>query len=167
MNVSKILIAAVLLALSSQVSATWTVGANAGVMSVSFDENSVDSDPINVGVVLGYHFNPSLQGLGGELEITRSISSGEIAELPANNNELEVESQGLYLTYRLGSTYYVKGRIGYMRADLTGQLGEDESGETYGLTGGYSVGNIAVELSATSIDDDVFYGAIGIVYTLP
>lgn len=135
------------------------VGTKVGLMSVSFDNDAVEDDPGNAGVILGYAFTSFIPALSLELDITRSVAPGRVA-----NADLSVETQGLYLSYRSSGTVYFKGRLGFMDASLTGNLAEDEGGETYGVGLGWRRNVIALELDYTSIDDDVSYSSIGVIY---
>lgn len=141
--------------------AEWLIGAKAGPMRVEFDDASVDSDPLNAGVLAGYAFDELLPGLAAELELTRSVSSGTVV-----GSDLDVDSNGLYAAYRTAGRFYVKGRLGLMAASLDGELAEDENGETYGLGAGWRLPRGALELEYTSIDDDVAFVSLGFVYRL-
>ncbi|MFK7859969.1 MAG: outer membrane beta-barrel protein [Granulosicoccus sp.] len=141
--------------------ADWYLGAKVGTMRIGFDDNTVDSDPASVGIAAAYRFESILQGgLSAEVEITRGITSGEVSGF-----DLDVESQGIYVAYTTQGRYYLKGRLGLMDAALTaGDLSEDEGGETYGLAAGTRIGQWALELDVTSIDDDVTFLSVGVVW---
>lgn len=152
---------AVMLLSPSLATASPYFGAKIGTMQVSFDFDETDSDPTSIGILLGYRWDHVLRGLSGELEVTRSISPGEVRDL-----DLDVESQGLYLAYQTQGPLYVRGRVGLMDASLdAGVLSEGEGGETFGIAAGYRRGAFAVELDFTSIDDDVSFFSIGLVYS--
>ncbi|MFT5503844.1 MAG: outer membrane immunogenic protein [Gammaproteobacteria bacterium] len=143
-------------------SANWFLGAKAGNMAVSFDNDDVDSDPFSTGVTIGYDLSTSLQGLAAEFEITRTVSPGEVVD-----QDLEVDSQGLYLSYQTTGQFYFKGRLGLMDASLSaGALSEDEGGESYGLALGVRQGQLAYELDFTAIDDDVSFISLGVIFRL-
>nr|MBX2883925.1 hypothetical protein [Granulosicoccus sp.] len=93
--------------------------------------------------------------------ITRSVSPGTVIGV-----DLEVESQGVYLTYTTTGQLYFSGRIGYMDAGLVAEgLSEDEGGETYGVAVGYRLSErLAVELDLTSIDDDITFISLGVKF---
>lgn len=139
--------------------AQWSIGSSVGTMSVKFDEVDVDDSPVNAGILLGYHFTHWVQGLSIELEVTRTVTEGTV-----ENVDLSVESQGLYVVYRTSHPVYAKVRLGIMEAALTGDFGEDEGGETYGVGVGWRFNRFGVELDYTSIDDDVIYTSLGVNY---
>lgn len=139
--------------------ADWYAGIRAGITDVSFDDIEVDSSPTNVGVLAGYEFSRFLPGLSAELEVTESLSDGEVL-----NSSLGVSSQGLYLAYRTGGMIYLKGRVGLMKAELTGDLAESENGESYGVAVGVDLPMVGLELDYTVIDDDIGYASVAVIY---
>lgn len=150
------------LAVPSVVSAGGYVSAKLGVMDVGFDDVEVDSNPSSFGLTAGYRFDSLLQGLSAEFEFTRGIASGEVIGL-----DLDVESQGAYIAYQTSGQFYLKGRLGLMDAGLVaGSLSEDEGGESYGLAAGYRIEPFAIELDITSIDDDITFMSLGVVWSL-
>jgi len=162
MKFSHLFLALCFLSLSSVANAELELGVNTGVMSVSFDELSTAEEPTNVGVSIGYRFRSVLRGIGVEFEATRSNNEGRVDGLADADSGLEVETQGVYLSYRIGGGLYLTGRVGIMKAELVGSLAEAEEGETYGLAGGIDFGRLAIELGATSVDDDVLYSSLGV-----
>lgn len=145
---------------STAASADLRLGVKAGPMLVSFDDVETDENPRNVGLSAGYHFNLLVGEVGLEAEITRSISEGDVV-----GTSLEVESQGVYLTYTSPGLIYFKGKLGFMDASLVaGDLSEDEGGETYGLGVGMSLGLVNIEIEYTAIDDDVSFVSLGLVF---
>ncbi|MFK7992513.1 MAG: hypothetical protein AB8B87_00140 [Granulosicoccus sp.] len=157
----RFLIASVLFfGLSSIANAGFLIGVKAGPMLVGFDDVDVDEDPVSVGVLLGYDFDSQPGGFALEAEATRSTAAGLVSGI-----DLEVESQGLYLSYATRGNLYLKGRVGYMDASLVADsLSEEEGGETYGLAIGLRLGAIRVELDYTAVDDDVTFVSVGLVF---
>jgi len=136
------------------------LGVKIGAMSVGFDDASSDEDPVNAGLLLAYEKPLSAGILAFELEVTRTIAAGGVAD-----QDLEVDSQGIYVSFASSGASYIKGRLGLMDASLSaGVLSEDEGGETYGLALGYRASSFRVELDYTSIDDDVAFISLGFVY---
>ncbi|MBX2882280.1 MAG: hypothetical protein KTR32_20195, partial [Granulosicoccus sp.] len=111
MKIKAAIIASLALCCSSVSHAGFVFGAKAGTMQVGFDDVEVSSDPSSVGLSLGYDFTGT--NFGVEAEITRSVSPGTVIGV-----DLEVESQGVYLTYTTTGQLYFSGRIGYMDAGL-------------------------------------------------
>lgn len=157
----RLIVATVLLfGLSSLAHAGFLIGAKTGPMQVDVDGAVLDEDPVNVGILLGYEFDGRPGGFALEGEITRSTSPGNVFGI-----DVEVESQGLYLSYATRGKLYLKGRVGYMDAGLVaGTLSEMEDGESYGLAVGLRLGAVRLELDYTSIDDDITFVSVGIVF---
>lgn len=150
-----------LLAAPFAASANAYIGTKVGAMEVRFDDDEVNSSPSSIGVMLGYRFDSVLHGLSAEFELTRGVNSGEVSGL-----DLDVESQGVYVAYQTSGRLYLKGRLGFMNAALdAGVLSEDEGGETYGVAAGYRFSPFAIELDVTSIDDDVTFLSLGVLYS--
>ncbi len=154
------------LVMSTSANASWFIGAKTGSMLVKFDAVDVDKDPISVSVLAGYNFSSILNGgLSAELEVTQSISPGEFTLAGSATEEFDLESQGLYVTYQSPGVFYVKGRLGLVKADISGSsLAEGEDGESYGVAIGMNHGDLAFELGYTLVDDDVGFVSIGVVY---
>lgn len=139
--------------------ADWYAGIRAGLTEVSIDDIEVDSSPTNIGILAGYKFSRFLPGLSAELDITESISDGEVL-----NTSLGVASTGLYLAYRTAGPIYLKGRVGLMKAELTGDFAESENGESFGVAIGLDLPLFGLELDYTLIDDDVGFTSLVIIY---
>lgn len=159
MKMSSIIIASLAIGFSSISQAGLTYGVKAGTMQIGFDDVEVSSDPSSIGVSIGYDFAGT--NFGVEAEVTRSLSPGEVIGV-----DLEVESQGIYLTYTTSGKFYFSGRLGFMDAGLVAEgLSEDEGGETYGIAAGYRLGErLRVEVDYTSIDDDINFISIGLKF---
>jgi len=159
MKIPAWLAATVLFSLSAIANAGFQFGVKAGTMQIGFDEVEVTEAPNSVGLTLGYDFERSPFGV--EAEVTRTVTSGTVI-----GTSLDVESQGLYLTYTTSGTWYVSGRVGYMDAGLVAKgLSEDEGGETSGLAFGRKLGSrLRIELDYTAIDDDISFLNISLRY---
>ena len=78
-----------------------------------------------------------------------------------------MESNGIYISYTTPGPFYFKARGGLMDAKLVTDaagFAEGESGETYGVGVGLSLGLFRIELEYTAIDDDVDFISVGLVY---
>lgn len=134
-------------------------GIKAGTMLIGFDDVEVSEDPSSVAVSVGYDFG-STGGLALEAEASRTVTAGNVV-----GNELEVQSQGVYIAYQTTGAVYIKGRVGFMDASLSaGDLSEDEGGETYGLALGFRLSGFNVEVDFTAVDDDVSFLSLGFRY---
>ena len=134
------------------------LGVKTGSMLVGFDNVEVSEDPANVAATIGYEFG-SFPRISLEAEVSRTITAGLVS-----GNELEVESQGAYITYTTAGRLYSKWRVGYMDAALSAgvDLSEDEGGETYGVALGLRMIGFKLELDYTAVDDDVSFVSLGI-----
>jgi len=161
MNIAKLICAGLLLVgLSTMAHAELLLGAKTGPMLVKFDAADIDDDPVNAGLMVGYEFGVLFGDLAAEAELTRTVTAGS-----AVGEDLEVDTQGLYLSFTTAGPLYFKAKVGLMNASIdAGGLSEDEDGETYGIGAGLSLGLFRVELELTSIDDDINFISIGLVY---
>ena len=139
--------------------ADFFVGVRAGVTDVSIDNFEVDESPSNAGLLLGYKLPFFLSRISLEADFTRSVSDGEVA-----GSDLGVDSNGLFLAYRTSGFFYLKGRVGLMKAELTGDFAESENGEAYGVALGLRFASLAAELDHTVIDDDVGYTSVALIF---
>lgn len=143
--------------MASNVHADLRLGVRAGSMLVGFDDVEVAEDPVSVAASIGYEFS-RVGGLSLEAEISRSTTPGMVI-----GNDLEVESQGVYIAYETAGRMYLRARVGYMDASLiSGDLSEAEGGETYGLALGLRLSGMCIELDYTAVDDDVSFVNIGL-----
>ena len=156
----RVLVVALLWMIASGAQADFLFGVKTGPMLVDVEGADVSDDPTNVGVSVGYELGVLIGGLAVEAELTRSLSAGSVA-----GNDLEISTQGLYASFTTAGPIYLKARVGIMDASVdAGGFSEDEGGETYGLGVGFSLGLFRVELEYTSIDDDVNFISLGLVY---
>ncbi len=135
------------------------LGVRAGVTDVSIDNIEVDESPANAGLILGYKLPFIFSRISVEADLTRSVDDGE-----ADGSDLGVDSNGVFLAYRTSGFFYLKGRVGLMRAGLTGDFAESENGEAYGVALGLRFASLAAELDHTVIDDDVGYTSVALIF---
>ena len=155
-----VVVTLLLLGFSTSAYAEFLLGVKTGPMLVKFDDADVSDDPTNLGISVGYELGVFVGGLAIEAEFTRSLAAGSVLD-----NDLEVSTQGVYASFTTAGPLYFKARVGLMDATLdAGGLTEDENGETYGVGVGLSLGLFRIELEYTSIDDDVNFISIGLVY---
>ena len=132
------------------------IGAKVGQMVI--DNIGVD-DPTNIGLTLGYEFGVVAADVGIEGEYTKSASSGSFA-----GNDVDVETIGIYLAGRTAGPLYVKGRFGYIDTDVEGRSGISDSGTSYGLGFGFSVGIAQFEFEYTRINSDIDFFSAAVVF---
>jgi len=134
-----------------------TFGAKTGPMRV--DSSNVKDDPTNAGVTVGYEMGLVLGDLGFEGEFTTSMDDGTL-KVPANS-KFDVDTVGLFATYRSPGFLYLKARYGF----VSWESGNTEDTNTsMGLGFGVSLGLLQVELEYTQIDEDIDFLSIGIVF---
>lgn len=158
LSVAALLIVA--LGCSNAARADFLYGVKAGPMLISFDDVDVSDDPLNAGLLIGYEFGVLFGDLAIEAEITRTVTAGSVSGI-----DLEVESQGAYVSFTTAGPIYGKLRAGVMKASIDASgLSEDENGETYGVGAGISLGLFRVELEYTVVDDDVQFVSLGVIF---
>lgn len=116
---------------------------SAGLKFGNMDVDGPAGSETAIGVQLGYRAAPRISA---ELEI-----------LQAEFGNVDVDTMGIYGTYRSAGDMYFLGKIGFATIDGGG---DDESGLSYGIGGGIATGsNIAIEAEYTILDSDVsFFG---------
>ena len=133
-----------------------TFGAKTGPMKV--DSSAVKDDPTNAGVTVGYELGLVLGDLGFEGEFTTSMDDGTIKN---SNATFDVDTVGLYATYRSPGFIYLKARYGFVSWESGN---EEDTNTSMGLGFGVSLGLLQVELEYTQIDEDIDFLSLGIVF---
>lgn len=134
-----------------------TFGAKTGPMMI--DLPGYD-DPTNAGVAVGYEQGIVVGDLGAEVEFTTTVSPGTV-----NNQDVEIDTVGGYLTYRSPGFLYLKGRMGFVNWDLDyAGVTTDDTNKSVGLGLGFSLALIKIELDYTRIDDDIDFISIGVQF---
>ena len=131
-----------------------TFGAKMGPMQL--DIPGAD-DPTNAGVAVGYELSVVLGDLGFEGEFTTTMDEGS-----ANNKDIEVDTVGIYATYRTPGTVFVKARGGFVNWDINGIA--DDTDTSLGIGLGFSLGLIKFELEYTQISDDIDFVSLGVQF---
>ena len=134
-----------------------TFGAKTGPMQV--DISGAD-DPTNAGVAVGYELGVVLGDIGFEGEFTTTMSEGSVG-----NQDLSIDTVGVYATYRSPGFLYLKARTGFVRWDADyGSNSDDDTVTSMGLGIGLSLALIKVELEYTQIDEDIDFISIGVQF---
>lgn len=153
----------------------WHAGAKAGIGSFTLS----GLDEVTQGaVVVGYDFwNGPTGSLGLELEYGTTLSQGDLDfDFQLDPVEWEVDTLGLYLAYRSGGFFYVKGRAGYLDAsvevdavlngvNLSQRLDDDETSAGIGF--GFRVGplmKIEAEWTRTFFDEEFDLFTLGVMF---
>lgn len=152
-----------LLALLSMVMATPAMadgvifGVNTGTMNI--DDPDV-TDPRNLGFMAGYEVGVGLGDVALEGEITRTVSNGDL-----NGADVKVETEALYVALRTAGPFYFKGRVGTLQEKVKiGNKSGTDSGSSYSLGFGFSVGLVQAELDFTRVESDINYVSLGVVF---
>ena len=131
-------------------------GAKVGQMVV----DSIDIDePVNIGINLGYEIGTVVADVGVEGEYTRTVSSGSFA-----GNDVDVQTFGLYLAGRTAGPLFVKGKLGFVNADVDGQPDVGGTGTSFGLGLGFSVGIAQFEFEYTKINSNINFFSAGVIF---
>ena len=146
-----------LLALASNAAAEFYIGAKTGTMLV--DISGAD-DPVNTSLILGYEFGVVFGDVGLEAEFSRTTSDGEVG-----GEDLEVDTNGYYVTFLTPGALYLKARAGMVDSDVKiGSASESDNNSSLGVGVGISTGILRVELEFTTIDDDIEYLTLGLQF---
>jgi len=127
-------------------------GIKAGAFMV--DVQGVD-DATPFGLQLGYDFGENVS-----VEFEYNTGEADLGEFA----EMDITTMAIYATYRSEGNAYVLAKMGLLKEELEvsqfGHLSEDadESGLSYGLGGGFKLGNkLALEAEYTIVETDVSY----------
>lgn len=153
-----ILLAILSLVMASPASAGGLIfGANTGTMNI--DDADV-TDPRNVGFMLGYEMGVVLGDLAFEGEITRTVANGDL-----NGADVKVGTEALYVALRTAGPIYFKGRVGTLQEKVEiGSVSGTDSGSSYSLGIGFSLGLVQAELDFTRVEADINYISLGVVF---
>ncbi len=152
---------ALALGLSTSALADFYIAAKTGPVLVDVSGDDVDKNPTNIGVALGYELGVVAGDLALEAEFTRSASDGELD----SGADLEVASNAIYVAFTTAGPIYLKLRGGLSQTEITvGNADDSESGETYGIGVGFSLGLLRLEAEITRLHEDVNFLSVGIVF---
>ena len=136
----------------------WIFGANTGTMNI--DDPDV-SDPRNIGFMAGYEVGIGIGDLAFEGEITRTASDGDLF-----GRAVKVETEALYVALRTAGPIYFKGRVGTLQETIRIQTlpSGTDSGSSFSIGAGFSLGLVQLELDLTRIETDITYLSLGVVF---
>jgi hypothetical protein len=132
-----------------------TFGAKTGPMQI----DGLKDDPTNAGVSVGREFGVVLGDLGFEGEFTTTMKDGE----DSFNNKVDIDTMGLYATYRSPGFLYLNARGGFVRWESGNN---DDTATSMGLGLGFSLGILKFELEYTQIDtdNDIDFISLGVMF---
>ena len=132
-------------------------GANTGTMNI--DDPDV-TDPRNMGFMVGYEVGVGLGDVAVEGEVTRTVSNGDL-----NGADVKVGTEALYVALRTAGPIYFKGRVGTLQEKVEiGNVSGTDSGSSYSLGIGFSLGLVQAELDFTRVESDINYVSLGVVF---
>ncbi len=144
--------------------AVFYVGAKFGWMDA--DISALDP-AINLGGLFGVEAQNGDLRYGGELEITATVSDGDVGSF----GEWDINTYSLYMVLKYGAAAYIKGKLGIAIEDVSvSAFGINVDGTDENLSGGIGAGYrfndyVAVEAEATAIEEDVFFYSLGINFS--
>ena len=108
----------------------------------------------------GYEVGVVFGDLAFEGEITRTVSKGDLF-----GQDVEVETEALYVALRTAGPVYFKGRVGTLQETvIVGSNSGTDSGTSFGVGVGFSLGLAQLELDLTHIETDITYLSLGVVF---
>lgn len=134
------------------------VGVKAGLMMVDV---SSDRDPINLALNLGYRLDTRLVNTSLVGEVNRTLRDGETGR----GDDLEFESDAVYLVLRTPRSMFVSARGGWARDKvISGGDVDRNDGLLWGVSIGGIVGKTLIHLEYTSIAGDAEFLALSIEF---
>ena len=118
-----------------------------------------DENPINVAVNVGYEIDTLLADLGLMAEVTRTVSSGE----DRNGEEIEFESNGVYLVFKTTGPLYLTLRGGVVEDKTTASSTSDRQ-RGVSIGGGIAIiaGRTLLQVEYTTYPESANYLSFGI-----
>ncbi len=143
------------LAVAPGAAADWYFGAKTGPMMI---DTAGVGDPTNAGVLIGHEWGVVVGDVGVQGEFTTSINKGDYA-----GNDVSVDTQAVYGVFRTAGAIYLVAKAGLLHEEVTiGSASATDSGSSYGLGVGFSLGLAQIELEYTQIEQDIGYVSLGV-----
>lgn len=129
-----------------------------GVMDVDV---SAKSDPVNLALDLGYELDSDLADLSLVAEINRSIDKGRTRQ----GDDLEFESNGLYLVVKTTRSLFASFRVGVVENKIIeGSSSTRSNGVAIGGGIGVVIGRTRLQIEYLSLAGDANYFTIGLQF---
>ena len=91
---------------------------------------------------------------------TSGICNGDL-----NGAKVKVETEALYVALRTAGPVYFKGRVGTLQEKVKiGNTSGTDSGSSYSIGVGFSIGLVQAELDFTHVESDIKYVSLGVVF---
>ncbi len=147
-----------LLLLAAPVGADLSFGLRAGAMDVDV---AARDDPHNLALFLAYQLDNRFIDLSLGGEVNRSYSDGETAR----GEDLEFESEALYLEVRTTSSLFVSLRGGYLRDKIvSGSRSQRDDGFLFGGGIGFVAGRARIRLEYTDMAGDADFVSLSLQF---
>ena len=119
------------------------------------------SNPVNLALNLGYELDSSFADTSLVAEINRTVDSGR----NRLGEDLEFESNGLYLVFRSSRSLFASFRIGMVENKIIqGSSSERSDGFALGGNIGIVIGRTRLQLEYTSIATDANFFSLGLEF---
>ena len=98
--------------------------------------------------------------IGLEAEFSRTISDGEL-----NGDDIDVDTNAIYLTFVTPGAAYLKLRAGYIDSEVTiGNNSSSDDDTSFGAGIGLSTGILRFEIEFTQVNDDTDFLTLGVQF---
>ena len=143
---------------TSPVCADMFFGVKTGPMMVDV---STDKNPINLALNLGYRLDTRAADLSLAGEVNRTLREGETRD----GEDLEFESEAIYLVYRTPRSLFVslRGGIAWDKVVIDGKSSRDD-GLLFGAGFGIVAGKTLIQLEYTSIAGDANFLSLSLEF---
>jgi hypothetical protein len=119
------------------------------------------ASPTNLALNIGYELDSHLADLSLAAEINRSIDSGKTGR----REDLEFESNGVYLVYKSTRSLFTKLRVGIVdNKIIEGSSSQRSDGIAVGGGIGIVIGRTRLQIEYTVISDDANHFTIGLQF---
>jgi len=143
---------------TSPVFADMFFGVKTGLMMVDV---STDKNPINLALNLGYQLDTRIAELSLAGEVNRTLREGETRR----GEDLEFESEAIYLVYRTPRSLFVslRGGIAWDKVVIDGNSSRDD-GLLLGAGFGIVAGKTLIQIEYTSIAGDANFLSLSLEF---
>jgi outer membrane immunogenic protein len=143
---------------TSSVCADMFFGVKTGPMMVDV---STDKNPINLALNLGYQLDTRIADLSLAGEVNRTLRDGETGR----GEDLEFESEAIYLVYRSPRSLFVslRGGIAWDKVVIDGNSSRDD-GLLFGAGFGIVAGKTLIQIEYTSIAGDANFLSLSLEF---
>lgn len=128
--------------------------------SMDVDVSSRDN-PVNLAIDIGYDLDSDFADMSVEAEINRSIDPGKTR----GGDDLEFESNGVYLVVRTTRSLFATLRVGIVANEIIeGSSSSQDNGIAIGGSVGIVIGRTRLQIEYTSIAGDASFFSVGMAF---